>query len=39
MKRIELRVDAPMASPRPRFRNAGMYKRTCLLNIQTIRKC
>lgn len=28
MKRIELMVDAPMASPRPRFRNAGKFVQT-----------
>ncbi|MRF37158.1 RusA family crossover junction endodeoxyribonuclease [Staphylococcus sp. KY49P] len=28
MKRIELTVDAPMASPRPRFRNTGKYVQT-----------
>lgn len=28
MKRIELTVDAPMASPRPRFRNAGKFVQT-----------
>jgi Holliday junction resolvase RusA-like endonuclease len=28
MKRIELTVDAPMASPRPRFRNVGKYVQT-----------
>ena len=28
MERIELEVDAPMASPRPRFRNAGKFVQT-----------
>lgn len=28
MKRIELTVDAPMASLRPRFRNVGKYVQT-----------
>ncbi|MFP5162973.1 RusA family crossover junction endodeoxyribonuclease [Staphylococcus equorum] len=38
METIELKVDAPMSSPRPRFRNAGKFVQTYMPKKYTDHK-